>query len=136
MSGVVSDDEEGSVTFSSTRKVVDCIPSSREQAEEGSGTCNVESASPLPKSKGSVKEIVLEKMKREEDITVAGIGDVPTGSAYKVMNLFLGLPPRCTSLSLLMYMRLQWKEAYISDLKQGLRVEKGCFSESRRGLLL
>ncbi len=106
MSGVVSDDEEGSVTFSSTRKVVDCIPSTQEQTEEGSGTCNFESAPPLPKSRGPVKEIVLGKIKREED-TVAGIGDVPTGSAYKVMNLFLGLPPRCVSLSLLMYMHLQ-----------------------------
>ncbi len=107
MSGVDLEVEEGSVTSSSTRKPVDCIPSSREQAEEGSGTCNVESASPLPKSKGSVKEIVFGKMKREEDITAAGIGDVPTGSAYKVINLFLGLPPRCAALPLLTYVRLQ-----------------------------
>ncbi len=85
MSGGVFDDEEGSVTFSSTRKVVECIPSSREEAEEGSDTCKVESASPLPKSKGSMKEIMFGKMKRQEDITGAEKGDVPTGSAYKVI---------------------------------------------------
>ncbi len=84
MSVGVFDGEEDSVTFSTTRKAVECIPSSREQAEEGSDTCEVESASPIPKSKGSVKEIVFGKMKLQEDITGAEKGDLPTGSAYKV----------------------------------------------------
>ncbi len=35
-------------------------------------------------SKGSMKDIVFGKMKRQEDITGAENGDVPTGSAYKV----------------------------------------------------